>query len=309
MVESKTTNFKHIPPVAVFGFNRPECLIQVFDRVRAATPRKLFLVLDAPREDRPEEVLKWEECKKIFDGVDWDCEVHHNYAKENMGCRWRMTTGISWVFEHVDEAVLLEDDCVPHPDFFRFCAELLERYQDDSRIGMIAGHLAHFQIIDHPESYYFDRFNMIWGWATWKRAWKMFDQQMEEWPRFKQRDYLTSVLGRRSSLIKAFDAVYSGHLSSWATAWYLSCLRQNFLCIHPTSNLITNVGVEGDHNSGRSNWHFIPSSGIAFPLAHPRDIIPSPEDEFVMRLRYGHKNILQRIRSFVLRRIRLLLKS
>jgi hypothetical protein len=284
-------------PVALFGFNRPGCLSQVFNRVREVQPPKLFLVLDAPKSNRPDDIPKWEACKKIFEGVDWQCEVHRNYAKENLGCRWRMTTGISWVFEHVEEAIFLEDDCVPHIDFFPFCAELLERYRHDSRVGMIAGHIAHFEPVPHETSYYFDRFNTIWGWATWRRAWNTFDQKMTEWPRVKKSRELESVLGSNSSLFNAMDDVYDNKLSSWASAWCLSCLRQGFLCIHPTANLITNIGVTGDHNQGQSRWHFVPTTGTAFPLVHPREFIPSMRDEKVMRSMYAKSTLFARAKN------------
>lgn len=297
-IDSRNRSWACNASVAIFGFNRPDCLIQVFNCVRAAKPRRLFLVLDAPRQDHPDDLPKWEACKEIFANVDWPCEVHRNYAKENMDCRWRMTTGISWVFEHVDEAILLEDDCLPHPDFFRFCAELLDRYRQDTRIGMIAGHIAHRIPIQRTESYYFDRFNAIWGWATWRRAWQTFDQHLKEWPRFKHTNNLRTVLGTESlsrSFAGFFDQVYAGKANSWATAWFLSCMRQGFLCIHPADNLITNIGVEGAHNKRQSSFHFVPSNGIHFPLVHPVDYIPSYSDEVVMRQQYTRPHVCVRI--------------
>ena len=292
--------------VAIFGFNRPDCLAQVFERVKTVKPQKLFLVLDAPRANRMDDIPKVDACKCLLEEVDWDCEVLRNYATENMGCRWRMTTGISWVFEHVDRAILLEDDCVPHIDFFRFCTELLERYKDDMRVGMIAGMLAHFEKTSHTPSYYFDRFNTSCGWATWRRAWETFDKTMESWPRFKQTGNLKSVLGSDNltkMFMEFFDNVRAG-ANTWATAWFYSCIRQNFLCIHPSVNLITNVGVEGAHNSGRSQIHFIPSDGIVFPLIHPQDVIPSYRDEEAMRRRYGRPSVLKRIGAKIYRMFR-----
>ena len=71
--------------------------------------------------------------------VDWDCEVHHNYSETNLGCRQRVSSGISWVFEQVEDAIILEDDCLPHPTFFAFCAEMLECYRHDQRVSSISG--------------------------------------------------------------------------------------------------------------------------------------------------------------------------
>ena len=295
------------PPVAIFGFNRPDCLIQVFERVRMARPKQLFLVLDAPRLKHPDDIHQWESCKKIFEMVDWDCEVHRNFATENLGCRWRMTTGISWVFEHVDRALLLEDDCVPHSDFFRFCGELLERYKDDMRIGMIAGHIAHLERIPCDTSYYFDRFNAIWGWATWRRSWESFDKAMDSWPQFKQKGNLKTALGSNhltKVVTEIFDDVYVGKRDSWATAWFYSCIHQNLLCIHPAVNLITNVGVVGAHNSGRTRIHFIPSNGISFPLIHPTEVVPSFSDEKAMQRYYSRPSFWKRVVWFAYRTLK-----
>ena len=116
------------PPVMICGFNRPDCLREVFEKVREAKPAQLFLVLDAPREGRAKDVDGVAVCRKIFENVDWPCEVHRNYAERNMGCRMRMSSGITWMFEHVDTGIILEDDCVPDATFFPFCAEMLTRY-------------------------------------------------------------------------------------------------------------------------------------------------------------------------------------
>lgn len=266
------------PPVAVFGFIRPECLSKVFDCVRSVKPAQLFLVLDAPRVNRPDDIPKWEACKRVFEGVDWECEVHREYAQTNMGCRRRMGSGITWVFSHVEEAVVLEDDCVPDPTFFLFCAELLQRYRADARVGMIAGHVAHLGKIDVLESYYFDRLNTIWGWATWRRAWSKFDATMEAWPSFRANRGLSELCRSRyqeRKLVSMFDGVHQNKRSSWATAWALTCIREGFFCLHPTRNLITNIGcgLDATHTDCSSTpWSGRPLQPIKFPLAHPADV-------------------------------------
>lgn len=267
-----------VTAVAIFAFNRPANTRRVFEAVRAARPRRLFLCLDGPRPGNEQDQIKREEIITLFQEVDWDCEVHRNYAEVNLGCRERMGSGITWVFEHVDSAILLEDDCLPCPDFFRFCEEMLERYANDPRIGMIAGHREHLLRMNVKEEYYFDRLCTIWGWATWKRAWKRFDAKMTDWPELKQSDLLTSRFRNprhATSLEGLFDQVHAGKLGSWAAAWALSCIRNDLLCIHPRMNLISNIGCGADSTHTKNNhtpWANRPFEPLPTELRHPETV-------------------------------------
>lgn len=302
------------PPVMICGFNRPDCLKQVFDRVREAKPSQLFLVMDAPREGRPQDVEGVSACRKIFDGIDWPCEVHRNYAEHNMGCRKRMASGITWTFEHVETAIILEDDCVPDPTFFPFCAEMLDRYADDMRVGSIVGMIEHPYVIN-PEgcSYYFDRFPGSCGWATWRRAWKRFGVCASKWAELSDGEFLEAIF-RDKTQIKTicgwFDDTCSGRNNSWATLWWLTNITENFLTIHPTVNLITNVGYEGAHNVGKtSGVHDIKLEPMNFPLVHPDFVMPSSRNEAIMRSRYAQSSMLKRAINKFLRVTRLNVKG
>ena len=122
--------------VAIIFFNRPNTLKRVFEAVCKAKPKNLFLVQDGSRGEEDEEKIK--KCREIVEKIDWDCNVYKNYSDVNLGCGKRPQTGISWVFEHVERAIILEDDCVPQNSFFHFCDELLEKYADDKRVLMIS---------------------------------------------------------------------------------------------------------------------------------------------------------------------------
>ena len=125
--------------IALIVFNRPRHTRESFASVRAQQPKKLFLIADGPRADRPDEAQKCQEVRDIVAQIDWPCEVFRNYADQNMGLKRRVSSGLNWVFDQVETAVILEDDCVPHPDFFTYCEDLLERYRDDERIWVITG--------------------------------------------------------------------------------------------------------------------------------------------------------------------------
>ena len=142
-------------PVAFIIFNRPESTARVFESISRARPRQLFVIADGPRAHRADEPQRCMLTRRIIDRIDWRCEVVTHYSEENLGCRNRVSTGLSWLFEKVPEAIILEDDCVPHPTFFPYCVELLDRYRDDSRVGMISGDNFQFGRRAGDGSYYF----------------------------------------------------------------------------------------------------------------------------------------------------------
>lgn len=279
-------------PVMICGFKRDNCLRQVFKAVRAVEPKKLYLVLDAPRVGRADDVKGHEACKKIFEGVDWQCEVKRNYAESNMGCGRRMTSGISWVFEHEDRAIILEDDCVPHPSFFRFCDELLERYKDDGRVGMIAAECEHFhknRMDFHGDSYYFDRMCLVWGWATWARAWKLHDPLLNAVDRMVETNAMLNIFHKRRYVrqwTKNIMEIKSGQKNIWAAAWATTLYRENMLVAHSVANPVVNIGQGKSSREGMRQTAF-PSPGdsnhiaeeISFPLQHPVTMIPNYECE------------------------------
>jgi hypothetical protein len=183
--------------------------------------------------------------------VDWKCEVLANYTEVNMGCKWRVSSGLDWVFETVEEAIILEDDCVPHPTFFRFCEALLEWYRDDERVMMISG-TNPLRQWDMSESYLFSRYCFIWGWATWKRAWKKYDIHLSDWEKVKAQKHLHYILPWRriaEHFSVVFDTVQSGRINTWDYQWFYCCLFNNGLCVVPKDNLISNIGADGTHIS------------------------------------------------------------
>ena len=159
-------------PVAFIIFNRPDTTEIVFETIRQAKPSKLLVVADGPRTDRSGEVEKCTATRAVIERVDWECEVITNYSDVNLGCKRRVSGGIDWIFSQVEEAIILEDDCLPAPSFFQFCQTMLERYRYDDRISMIGGSNYQQENSRTSDSYFFTKYAHIWGWATWRRAWK-----------------------------------------------------------------------------------------------------------------------------------------
>lgn len=269
-------------PIALIFFKRPEETRTVFNQIKKVKPQKLFLISDGPRNN--EDAEKCAETRKIMENIDWNCTVIKNYSEINLGCRNRVVSGLNWLFGQVDEAIILEDDCVPDETFFYYCEELLEKYRDNHKIIQIAG--VNFQqknpLFKCHDSYYFSKLPQTWGWATWKRAWKLYDSEMEDWPKIKQDKILKNtftdpiVLDYWEYLFSNMHQTIKSETYVWDTQWALSCFKNNGLSINPCVNLVTNIGSTQDatgtkNGKGQELMH-IPRNKILLPLKHPTQI-------------------------------------
>lgn len=264
------------PAVAFFGFNRPDCTKVVFEEIRRFRPQQLFLVADGPRVNVPADKLRCEKVREIMQSVDWECEVKTNFSATNLGCKKRIATGIDWVFSQVEEAVILEDDCVPCPDFFVFCSEMLARYRSDSSIMHISGDNFQSGRTRGEASYYFSNYLHVWGWATWRRAWQCYDVNMDSWPQIRdqglfQKAGLDKI--ERTYWTKQFDLVHARHLDTWDYQWAYACWQHQGLSITPNVNLVTNIGASPDatHTKGPEGSLAIPT-GTLGDITHPARI-------------------------------------
>ena len=291
-------------PVGFFIFNRPEQTASVFAAIARARPAKLLIVADGPRSGYSAEAEACRATRAVVERVDWDCEVLKNYADDNLGCKRRVSSGLDWLFDQVDSAIILEDDCLPHPSFFPFCEELLERYQDDERIMSISGSNFQFGLRRTDDSYYYSRYAHIWGWASWRRAWGLYDVEMKLWPELRETEWLLAVLDNEEAVghwRQIFDEVYFGRNDTWDYQWNFACWTQHALAVSPEVNLVSNIGWgsnsthTGNTDSLLSN---IPEQEITFPLKHPNCVWPHREaDRFYFErslLWYGYEPTLYR---------------
>ncbi len=268
-------------PVVLIIFKRPELTRRVLDAIALARPRKLFVVADGPRPDRPGEREACEAARAVIDRVDWDCEVFKNYSDVNRGCGRGPATAVSWALGQVEEAIILEDDCLPHPSFFPFCEELLERYRNDERVMHIAGSTYRPGQIATPYSYFFSQWNGCWGWATWRRAWRHFDASVKQWPQLRETSWLTDVLEDEGAVriwAKEFEVANerAGNVSYWDYQWTFACWANSGLSINPRTNLVTNVGWGPDAThtvATKDPLGHVPASEMTFPLAHPPNVL------------------------------------
>ncbi|MFC6222988.1 nucleotide-diphospho-sugar transferase [Hymenobacter artigasi] len=269
-------------PVLLILFNRPQATRQVFEAIRQAQPARLYVAADGPRPTRPTDAALCAETRAlVLAGVDWPCEVRTLFRDENLGCGQGPATAIGWFFRAESEGIILEDDCLPTASFFRFCAELLQRYRHDSRVMHLSGnnlaHEARLPVASGADSYYFSGRVHSWGWATWRRAWQHFDFHLALLPTLRRRGALPDVYPHwleRQYWLRKFDAVRTGpqppHI--WDYQWHFAVAANGGLAIVPAVNLVTNIGF-GDnatHTFAPHDQHAHPQAHeLAFPLRHP----------------------------------------
>lgn len=260
-------------PVLFIIFNRPETTKKVFEVISQIKPKKLFIAADGPREDKPGEKELCEETRKIvIEKIDWPCEVKILFRDKNLGCGKAVSSAIDWFFDNVEEGIILEDDCLPDPSFFRFCTELLERYRFDDKIFMISGDNFLPKSLRPKESYYFSQIPHIWGWATWKRAWKKYDFEMTDFPLFREEKTIEKIWVDKKVQkywLEKLSITFSGELNTWDYQWVYTIWKNSAYSIAPNKNLISNIGFD---NNGTNTTNIkdssanIPLEKMCFPM-------------------------------------------
>lgn len=288
-------------PVVAIVFNRPRETARLLKSLAQIKPGLLFVIGDGPRTGKPADSENVKEVRALFHKLPWNCEVRADWSDTNMGCHRRVSSGLTWVFSNVPEAIILEDDCIPDQTFFPFCEELLVRFRDDRRVASICGtnYLPHASPAGDP-SYYFSNYNLFWGWATWKRAWDLYDDSMGfmQSPHFTAR--LRQITGSRRGVFYwkwILQLVREGRRSSWGFRWLLSMWRQNGLCIFPSTSLVENVGLGGNAtHTANSAYSLQPCRPMTFPLIHPTDVFAHPAYDLELENSFYSRSFRQRLK-------------
>ena len=264
-------------PVVLLVYNRPQFTASALAPLRSIRPRRLLIVADGPKSNRADDERRCREVAEILDTIDWPCQIDVNRAAANLGCRKRVQTGLDWVFETVDRAIIVEDDCVLDPSFFPFSRELLDRYEGNERVHVIGASNGQLGFKTGPDSYYFTRYPMIWGWATWRRTWKIYDRDIDAWPGLKAESWLNSFFDDPLAAeywAHNFDRIRQG-FDTWDYSLIFSSWKANGVSICPRTNLVTNIGWGPDSthtNDPQSVYANMPLEPLTFSLKHPADI-------------------------------------
>ena len=267
-------------PVVLLGFNRPDMTSRVFEAIRQVRPEQLLLVMDGPRTDVSADAELVRKTRQVCQIVDWPCAVTEIFSPVNLGLKRRISSGLDEVFQTVDRAIILEDDCVPDHSFFRFAEEMLDRFLDQPRVGLVSGSSRLRGHRASEYSYDFSRDVRIWGWATWARTWNGFRASGDldaSWSQPDQEAIMANIaLGaRRRAMNRMLDG--AKELDSWALPFVVHCQKQGYLNVVPEVNLIENIGfgARSTHTKFEDFVSQVPAEQISFPLTHPDAVAPN----------------------------------
>lgn len=264
-------------PVLVVAFNRPQRLSGLVDRLREVKPSRVYVAVDGPRPDVAGEDARVLATRAEVARIDWSCDVRTLFRPHNLGCGRGVSGAIDWLFSQEERGIVLEDDVLPQKSLFPFCADLLERYSEDSRVWAVSG--CNFVPPEHigtGASYRFSTVPHIWGWATWRRSWSGYRYSLRGW---RRRSVLADVW--RASPTPAAFAYWSSIfeitarqlIDTWDYQAVLAAFCARGLTATSNVNLVTNVGfgAEATHTSGRPDY-LRPAEEQRFPLRHPSDV-------------------------------------
>jgi hypothetical protein len=238
-------------PLLFLVFNRPEPTQRVFERIREARPKQLFIAADGPRPQHPTDAERCQAVREyLLAHIDWDCELYTLFRDQNLGCGQAVSQAITWFFEHVPQGIILEDDTLPDPSFFYFCQTLLHHYQDDERVMMVSGYNALGLYEATEADYFFSRIGAIWGWATWRRAWQHYTQDPEEWEEAKRQKLIEQLFikdpNQAAHRQLVLEKTFNKEIDTWDYYWTFTRLSQSGLSILPKANLVQNIGFGED---------------------------------------------------------------
>ena len=277
--------------VLIIFFIREDLLEKTFEAVRQARPRRLLLWQDGARENRPDDIERVNKCRQIVENIDWECEVHKNYQTKNWGCDPSTFYSHKWAFSLVDKCIVLEDDCVPSQSFFPFCKELLDKYENDTRINRICGQCPLDIFGNYPYDYTFASFGSVWGWATWKRVANLWDENYS----YLEDDEIMRLYSIKfntkadKQYLKLTRQRKKNAVAHWEQIQTFARQLNSQLCIVPTVNLIQNIGlgVDSTHSNVAMDdvpkklrhLFYRPSQEMSFPLRHPKYVFENVEYE------------------------------
>jgi hypothetical protein len=277
-------------------FNRPDTTKQVFEAIRKARPPRFYVAADGPKADKAGEAEKVKQVRRIATQVDWDCEVKTLFRDKNLGCKYGVGSGIDWFFENEEMGIILEDDTLPHPDFFGFCQNLLNYYYDDERVWIITGDNFQQGHKRGDAAYYFSKYNHCWGWSTWRRAWKHYQGDLPYWKSWKQSadwQRKTPDPVERSYWERIFDRVRRDEIDSWAYPWTACVWYHGGLTATPNVNLVTNIGFGPDATHTTADQYIDGVKVCALgDLVHPKYVQHDVEaDQYVFNNLLGGKKM------------------
>lgn len=293
-------------PVLFIIFNRPGLTEKVFQALRAARPRTLYIAADGPRRTHEFDEALCAEARKVVTQVDWPCDVHTRFLAHNLGCRDAVSSAISWFFSQNERGIILEDDCLPNADFFSFCQEMLAHYADDHRIMHIGGTNYQDGQMRGDCDIYFSKFNHVWGWATWRRAWQAYDVDLKGFSFESIQKTLRDINSSRTFRLywtRIFRMTHNKKIDTWDYQWTYAIWNSGGLSIIPQKNLVSNLGFGPDatHTQGKSRNANMETASFRIVRLPTEVTVHNDADEYTIR---KHLGIPRSSLAYFLQRIR-----
>ena len=292
-------------PVLFLTYRRESTARLVFDEIRAARPPRLYFASNGPPRGEKKTSDDVGKVRQLLEQVDWPCEVHTLFRESHLDVADSLISAITWFFEHESEGIILEDDCLPHPDFFQFCDSLLDRYRHDEKIFAISGSRLMDIETSEASSYSLTRYLHIWGWATWRRTWLSYDRNMAFWPELKGSQRWRkgfSNIGERFYWERKFDATFRGRIRTWDYQLLARMWSRESLAIAPMVNLVSNLGFGQEATFTSDSGHpmaNMQSMGI-LPIRHPKQLeVDEDADKYTFKFAFGggHLSSPQRLKK------------
>lgn len=310
--------------VLLLTFNRPDTTLRVFEAIRKAKPPRLYVSCDGPRKGRDGDIERVARVQKITTDVDWPCEVKTLFQKNNLGCRYAVSNAITWFFQKEEQGIILEDDDLASLDFFYFCESLLNYYRDDERVSTISGTNNQNGKKRGNESYYFSKYVQTWGWATWRRTWKLYDGDISFWPKWKNSNNYNNLFIdniERRYWNKIFNRIYKSNPNSMAYPFTANIWYRSGLTATPNVNLVKNIGFGEDATHTKFSLPYLDNISVEpfAELTHPKSVeIDIEADLFNFDWHYQGRDLRfprrwmifpRRVLHFFFRKINQLLKT
>lgn len=279
-----------IHPVVFFVFKRPDRIVQFLDSIVSAGTKRIYIFADGPRHKQDKELTDLVKKKiKSFIQTHPKLTIYPAFSSTNKGLKRSIIDGLHLVFSLEEAAIILEDDCLPHPDFFTFCNKLLTKYLHNPAVFSISGFSHEFS---SQYSYDFSKYPQCWGWATWARAWKKYDEGIVSWDDSTKRK---SILYDLNNIFnqwfwkKIFEMIFAKRLETWDYQLTYSHLAHKALSIIPKVNLISNIGFDSSasNTKWKANYANKETKPIDWPLVHPKQIVANKQlDDLIISKHY-----------------------
>lgn len=307
-------------PVLLIIFNRPELTALLLDRLKEVQPAYIYVAADGAREGNKMDEVRCRRTRELIDEkITWPCEIKKLYRDQNLGCGKAVSSAITWFFENVEQGIILEDDCFPNASFFLYCRELLDTYKERPEVMHIGG--VNFQdgIRRGDGDYYFSAVSHVWGWASWRRAWKLYDFNMRDLDSFIRKKKIAAYFDTQQLQeywTSIFKKMYDHEIDTWDHQWTYAVMNHGGKAIIPNANLVTNAGfgMNATHTEEPGRYAGNATQELSFPLKHPSSAaIDHKADRYffyeVDKFSPTGTGTVTRVKKFILDRVELLLKK